>query len=74
MAPAIAELREQLLRRNLRARRSFAALEDSLGGTPGAAARLQPVKQAITDLDYAVAAELLDTLTSQPNAVTEATT
>jgi hypothetical protein len=72
MAPVIAELREQLQRRNLRARRSFAALEDALGATP-AAARLQPVKQAITDLDYALAAELLDTLTSQPNAVTEAT-
>ena len=57
MAPAIAELRVQLLRRNLRARRSFAALEDALGATP-AAAWLQPVKEAIGALDYARAAEL----------------
>jgi two-component system, sensor histidine kinase and response regulator len=66
--PAIAELREQLQRRNLRARRSFAALEEALGVD---AAPLQPVKDAIAELDYARAAELLDTLTRPTGVATE---
>jgi two-component system, sensor histidine kinase and response regulator len=66
--PAIAELRELLQRRNLRARRSFVALEEALGAEAG---QLQSVKEAIAELDYARAAELLDTLTRPSGVATE---
>ena len=66
--PAITELREQLRRRNLRARRSFTALEEALGTE---ATQLKPVKDAIAELDYARAADLLDALTRPSGVATE---
>jgi signal transduction histidine kinase/DNA-binding response OmpR family regulator len=68
--PAIAELREQLQRRSLRARKTLEALEAKLGGTPEAAG-LRPVATAIAALDFAKATALLDDLTNQQAAQEE---
>jgi len=57
--PALTELRDLLRRRSLRARRTFDALEHTLGGTPEAAA-LHPVKAALDGLNYDEALIMLD--------------
>jgi two-component system sensor histidine kinase/response regulator len=68
--PAIVELREQLQRRSLRARKTLEALETRLGTTPEAVG-LRPVAAAIAALDFTRATALLDDLTKQPAAQKE---
>ncbi|MFC7552345.1 response regulator [Pseudoroseomonas wenyumeiae] len=66
--PALADLREQLQRRSLRARRTLETMEATLGDTPEAAG-LRPVAAAMAALDFTGAAALLDELTGQSNAL-----
>ncbi|RKK03382.1 response regulator [Pseudoroseomonas wenyumeiae] len=66
--PALADLREQLQRRSLRARRTLETMEATLGDTPEAAG-LRPVAAAMAALDFTGAAALLDELTGQTNAL-----
>jgi two-component system sensor histidine kinase/response regulator len=61
-APLIAELRELLQRRSLRARKTFDMLEQALGATAEAAG-LRPVKAALGRLDYGAALMMLDQIT-----------
>jgi two-component system sensor histidine kinase/response regulator len=61
-APMIAELRELLQRRSLRARKTFEMLEQALGTTPEAAG-LRPVKTALGKLDYGQALMMLNQIT-----------
>jgi signal transduction histidine kinase/DNA-binding response OmpR family regulator len=70
--PAIIELKEQLQRRSLRARRTLEALETKLGNAPEAAG-LRPVAVATAALDFTKAIALLDDLTSQSAALEELT-
>ncbi|WP_207540901.1 response regulator [Sabulicella rubraurantiaca] len=59
VGPQLAELREQLTRRSLRARATLAALKAALGET-AEAHQLIPVEAAVAALDFAGAAMLLD--------------
>jgi two-component system sensor histidine kinase/response regulator len=63
--PIIAELRDQLQRRSLRAWKTLDALETRLGAAPEAAG-LRPVAAAMAALDFTRATALLDELTHQP--------
>jgi len=60
--PMIADIRQLLQRRSLRARKAFDALEQALGTTPEAAG-LHPVKAALDRLDFGEALILLDRIT-----------
>jgi CheY-like chemotaxis protein/HPt (histidine-containing phosphotransfer) domain-containing protein len=70
MLPAMAELRDQLQRRSLRARKTLEALETRLGDAPEAAG-LRPVAAAMAALDFSQAVALLDELMAQPDAQKE---
>jgi len=58
-APMIAEMRELLRRRSLRARKTFDVLDQALGATPEAVG-LHPVKAALERLAYGEALLMLD--------------
>jgi two-component system, sensor histidine kinase and response regulator len=62
--PLIAEIRDLLQRRSLRARKTFEMLEHGLGATPEAVG-LHPVKAALERLDYRGALALLDKITGR---------
>lgn len=62
--PALAELKEQLQRRSLRARKTLEGIEVVLGNSPEASA-LQPLAAAMASLDFPGAAALLDELIGQ---------
>jgi signal transduction histidine kinase/DNA-binding response OmpR family regulator len=68
MRPALAELREQLQRRSLRARKTLEAMEASLGDRPEAAG-LRPVAAAMAALDFTGATALLDELIAETDAL-----
>ncbi|MBC9177181.1 response regulator [Pseudoroseomonas ludipueritiae] len=68
LRPALAELREQLQRRSLRARKTLEGMEAALGDTPEAAG-LRPVAAAMAALDFAGAVALLDELTGQADTL-----
>jgi two-component system sensor histidine kinase/response regulator len=62
VGPALAEFRQLLQRRSLRARKAFEAIEARMGDSPEGQ-RLQPVRQALIDLDFSRAMAELDQLT-----------
>lgn len=61
VAIELAELKQLLLRRSLKARKLFEALEARLANTPEGV-RLEPVRGALAALDYASALRYLDEL------------
>jgi CheY-like chemotaxis protein/HPt (histidine-containing phosphotransfer) domain-containing protein len=61
----VTDLKKQLQRRSLGARKTLEALETKLGDAPEAAG-LRPVALAVAALDFTKAISLLDALTSQP--------
>jgi two-component system, sensor histidine kinase and response regulator len=70
VGPVLAELRQLLQRRSLRARKAFEAIEVRLGDSPEGQ-RLQPVRQALMDLDFSRAIADLDRLTAPVEPMAE---
>jgi chemotaxis protein histidine kinase CheA len=68
-APMIAEVRDLVRRRSLRARKTFDSLEQALGKTPEAVGLL-PIKAALDRLDFAEALLLLDRITGADEVTT----
>jgi two-component system, sensor histidine kinase and response regulator len=68
--PQLAELRELLQRRSLRARKVFDNLRAALGDSPETQ-RLESVRQALATLDFATALSELDDITAAPEPVRE---
>jgi hypothetical protein len=68
--PQLAELRELLQRRSLRARKVFDSLRLALGDSPETQ-RLESVRQALATLDFATALSELDDITAAPEPVRE---
>jgi signal transduction histidine kinase/DNA-binding response OmpR family regulator len=68
--PQIAELRELLKRRSLRARKVFDEVQSSLGESVEGQ-RIEPVRQALRRLDFVAALSELDEITSAPAPVGE---
>ena len=63
--PLLIELKVQLARRSLGARKTLQTLETALGTSPEAA-RLRPVTEAVARLDYPTAVTLLAALLGEP--------
>jgi CheY-like chemotaxis protein/HPt (histidine-containing phosphotransfer) domain-containing protein len=68
--PQLAELRELLQRRSLRARKVFDEVQSSLGESVEGQ-RIEPVRQAIWKLDFVAALSELDEITALPAPVGE---
>ena len=68
--PQLAELRELLQRRSLRARKVFDSLRVALGDGPETQ-RLESVRQALATLDFVTALSELDDITAAPEPVRE---
>jgi signal transduction histidine kinase/DNA-binding response OmpR family regulator/HPt (histidine-containing phosphotransfer) domain-containing protein len=68
--PMLAELKEQLLRRSMRARKTLEAVREAIGHGP-AADGLRPVEAAMASLDFTKAAAQLDQLVGQSGALKE---
>jgi two-component system, sensor histidine kinase and response regulator len=68
--PQLAELRELLRRRSLRARKVFDDMRLSLGDS-AEAHRIEPVRKALGTLDFATALAELDEITAMPEPVRE---
>jgi two-component system, sensor histidine kinase and response regulator len=68
--PQLAELRELIQRRSLRARKVFDDVRLSLGDS-AEAHRIEPVRKALGTLDFATALLELDEITAMPEPVRE---
>jgi two-component system, sensor histidine kinase and response regulator len=69
--PLLAELRQLLQRRSLRARKVFDDLQERLGDGPERN-RLQPIRSALSELDFSTAIAELEGLTAPAPSIREA--